>query len=477
MTYTLKINSVTASKPNSLSLKSSLTTWAGSFEGEIRDAAGTFDIKNGYELEVFEDATKVFGGVIRNCSRGLGKISFSGLDYTVYLSRVFVNEVYHNETVDFMVKDLVEKYAPGLTVTGVYSTTTVLSEMRFRNVQFFKALQQLAKYDSCNFYVTKAKDLVFDKLGTTDSGISLAFASNILTDDWEEIDDNLVNKVKITGGREDYTKTESFTGNGSNKIFTLQYKPISVKITVNGTEVTGFKEGMKTLSEYDYTTDKENKQIVFNNAPAELATVSIQYNYSTPVLVQSQSDSSIDSHTVYEKVIYDETINKKSEALALAAQLLAKQSEPVKSGSSTTRINFTATVGESLAYSNPKKGVEGNFIIVEMQHQLFGKGFRTTYKLASLTQGVMEVMAELFQRVEALEETQRGDVALSSYLRSFDDAGTMSDDPANDLSIRTRTVNKTNTGYFATPHQFSEPIKFGGGSGPYSTNRVSGASN
>ncbi|MEW6295969.1 MAG: hypothetical protein AB1467_06840 [Candidatus Diapherotrites archaeon] len=463
--------------PLSLQISSNLTQYAGSFNGSFRDATGTFGINNGYEIEVYEDLTKKFGGYIQKWKREAGTVYCNGLDYTSILTKVYVNEVYYNTAIHSIVLDLITKYASNITTTNVYTTTTTPTEIRFRNVQLFKALKDLSKYDNCDFYVDQNKDLHFNKLGTTDSGIDLVYGTNIINDRYDKLDDKLINKVKITGGREDYIKTETATGNGSTTEFTLTYRPINVRVLAGGIEKIGFKEGMKSASEYDYTTNKENKKIVFNTAPGNGVSLSFEYTYSSPVIVQSQEDESISSYkNVYEKVIYDETINKKSEAQDLAAQILAKYKDPIQTGTVNTRLNLSPAVGQTVDVSNPKKGISGTFIIVGLKHNIFS-GRITVYELASLQDSVVEFLSQLAQRVEALEEGQRGDVDIISYLRQFTDEAKGNDDPANNLSIRTRTVNTTNTWYFAKPHLFSEPILFGGGSGVYGSNLVTNPSN
>ncbi len=424
MAYTVEVNSVAVSKPIELIINMSMDKWAGNFTLSFRDQAGTFDIASGHEVVVKDTGTVVWGGYVQRWSRANGVVKASGLDYTSLLTKVYVNEVYTSTAIHSIVTDLMDKYAPNVTYTNVYTTTTTPGEIRFKHVQLFKALQDLAKYDDCHFFIDENKDLHFDTLGSTDSGIDLTFGTNIRRDEYETIDDQLVNKVKITGGREDYIKTETATGDGSTTSFTLTRIPINIRVTQAGIEKIGFKEGMDATADYDYTVDKEAKKVEFNVAPANGEALSFEYTYTSPVIVQAQDDDSISSYGTYERIIYDETINKKEEAREVASQILNKYSQPITKGTVMTTLDLTANLGETVDVTNSVKGIEDSFIVVSMTHSFFLGGRTTTYELASLSEGVVEMLSELFARVDALEETLRGDVDLVSYFRYFKDDAT-----------------------------------------------------
>jgi hypothetical protein len=476
MAYTIEVNSVEVSKPTLLKTSASLDQWAGKFELSFRDTAETFSIGNGNEVVVKDAGTTVFGGYVQKWSRRNGTITASGLDYTSKLAKVYVNEVYHNELVHTIVLDLIAKYAPGITTTNVYVSTTTVGEARLKNVQLFKALQELSKYDACSFFIDKSKDLHFDVLGTVDSGIDLVKGTNILSDDYEYIDDKMVNQVKITGGREDYTTTESFSPALNDTYVTLTYKPVRTKVLINDVEKIGWKEGMKSEADYDFYSDKEAKKIYFNVAFAGTEAVDVEYDYTAPIIVSKRDNASIGSYDKYEKVVYDETINKREDAIVLALQMLTDYSEPIQTGTVTTRLNLTAEVGETTDVTNASKGASGTFVIVGMDNSFFSGGRTTTYKLATLTEGVLEMLAEMVQRIEALEETNRGDSGITTYSEDCTDSATGNDDPANNLAIYKRTVNTTNSWYFGVPETFDGVLKFGGGSSVYGSNQVTSPS-
>jgi len=477
MAFTVEVGAVELTKPNVLKWNRSLDQWAGRFTLRYRDADASTTIANNSEVVVKDSGTAVFGGFVQKWSRVNGMVEAEGLDYTSILTKVYVNEVYNNQLIHVVIKDLLDKYAPSLTYTNVYTSTTAPVELRFKNVQLFKALQELAKYDGASFFVDKDKDLNFDVLGQTDSGVNLTKGTNIISDTYETLDDKLINRVKITGGREDYVETDSSnTGDASTKEYTLSYKPVWARVTVDGTEKVGFKEGMKTTADFDYFMDKEAKKIIFNVAPGNTLAIVIEYTYTTPVIVLSEREESVTAYGVYEKVIFDETINKKTEAQSLAGSLLDKYSGPIVVGNVETRINLTADLGETVDVLNANKKIDDAFIVVGLEHNFFSGGRNTIYQLATLTQGVLEMLSELVQRVEALEEANRGESDLTSYFKQFVDDVSLSDDPANNLIIKIRTVNTTNTWFFGVPETFDGNLKFGGGSGKYSANQVANVS-
>jgi hypothetical protein len=479
MAYTVEINSVEVSKPHRLRTMESLDKWSGFFELSLRDSAGTFGIAIGNEVVVKNDGTQVWGGYVDKWERRNGWIYCSGLDYTSLLVQIYANEVYTDTLVHNIVSDLMDKYAADATYTNLYTSTTTVEEFRCKNMQLFKILQTLAKYDNCNFFIDKDKDLNFNQLGSTDSGVDLIKGTNIISDKYEVIDDKLVNQVKVTGGREDYRKTETFTADDSTTEFTLTYKPISGRVTVDGTEKTGFKDGMKASADFDYYFDKEAKKLIFNSAPAAdgADNISCEYTYTAPIIIISKDDDSVASYGVYEKVIYDETINKKADAQELAAQILAKYSQPFTMGTVKTSLNLTVNLGETVDVQNPNKGINGTFIVVGLEHNFFHGGRTTTYKLAILSNSMVENISDVIQRVEALEELQRGEADLVSYLKSLRDETEADDDPTNNLTAKTRTPGTTGF-YFANPPDFDTiaTIQFIGGFGKWSANQITNPS-
>jgi len=116
------------------------------------------------------------------------------------------------------------------------------------------------------------------------------------------------------------------------------------------------------------------------------------------------------------------------------------------------------------------------FTVAAVKNFFTGKKHRSEFTLSNVRQDIEQYLADLLNRLNALEEKEKGTSDLKTRMKKFTDTLTFEDDPPNNLSILKRDITKTNTWYFGKPHLFSEPIKFGGGSGPWSANQVSNAS-
>ena len=95
--------------------------------------------------------------------------------------------------------------------------------------------------------------------------------------------DDVFSKVTIFGAKTLVSDTKNYNGDAATKNFSVDFPPETVKITVDGVEKIGGIEG-SSIS-YDYTVDKEAKEIQFVIAPGAALAIVIEYFYNVPIPV------------------------------------------------------------------------------------------------------------------------------------------------------------------------------------------------
>jgi len=173
----------------------------------------------GDEIEVVDDTTTIFAGVIVQIEQSVDGLLVSYQvqckDWIQYLDRVLVvNKEYTDETVDDIIDDLNTNYLSGFTITNVDCATSI-PYIYFDKIKVSQCLEQLANQVGYNWYVDYDKDIHFyddtedAPFDLTDTNGNYIFNSLKLTDDITQ----LRNKIyviadpanKITSGTVDFT--------------------------------------------------------------------------------------------------------------------------------------------------------------------------------------------------------------------------------------------------------------------------------
>src|SRR5205823_4929321 len=118
------------------------------------------------------------------------------------------------------------------------------------------------------------------------------------------------NRIKVVGAQQDQTIQDPFSGNGSNKIFTLTQIPhIITNCTVGGVVQQIGVQGVATNGVGGVTAlyDPSNRQLTFNTAPAS-GTNNVLVTYSSPQPVAAQVQS-LDSYAKYGNRYWDSKVN------------------------------------------------------------------------------------------------------------------------------------------------------------------------
>lgn len=196
-------------------------------------------------------------------------------------------------------KDIIENGGLSASVidTGVTSSDVLLdkfiSDLHSRN----NRLSVLSRIYNYIFFDDYDNDWIrFEPEGSSSYPNMLVVGTNVFNVPvWNDKLTNMVNKAYVDGAYEEDTKIESFDGDNSTSVFTLDKTAETLKVTVDGVlQVLGV-EGSSSV--FDYKHDKELKTITFESGSIPASgtdNVVVEYSTLIPYRSEGQDDSSID---------------------------------------------------------------------------------------------------------------------------------------------------------------------------------------
>lgn len=280
----------------------------------------------GEEVEVWDGATKIFGGHIvkvKKQSEG-SRIIFYDCnlkDYTHLMDRYLVKKAYTNQSPEAIIADIITTYLPaGFTDNNVVTTGITVEYIMFDYQQPSKAIQELAELIGYDWYVDYDKDIhFFDKtIGETapwditdDNGKCVNKSLKIFEDVRQ-----VRNTIYVRGGEYVGASREDKVGagDGTTKIFKLPYRyDTSPTVTVGGVNKTVGVDYIDSEDSYDCLWNYQEKVLKFKTAPAS-GDVKVTGSPMIAVLIKAQDNPSVNAYGTYEYRIVDKKIKTKEAA-------------------------------------------------------------------------------------------------------------------------------------------------------------------
>jgi len=203
-------------------------------------------------------------------------------------------------------------------------------ESRWERAQYLK---NLIKYQS--YYKPSDDTYHLEPEGFTDISGSFNVGKEILNlPNWAYDFENIINQIKVLGAVDRARFQESFTGDDSNKDFTLTYVPEDTEVYIPSVsqanlQVLGIENSTET---YAYTVDRENQKISFVVAPSVGAdNVIVNYSYVQQRPVIQRNSISIDKYGKREKIIKYDTIVSVDDARTQSDAILSVYANPFRS--------------------------------------------------------------------------------------------------------------------------------------------------
>jgi len=370
------------------------------------------DVDVGDEVYILdENDNKIFAGTIEKIEEYETK-KLTIYDYGYKLNNIIVNEIYNNKTPEFIIQDLITNYTD-LTYSSTSTSGITLSKYVCKDKKLNEVINELSSLLNWIWFVDKDKNFYFEPKSYQSSGVTLTIGTNArLKGKWRKDTSHIINEVIVVGDMATFNTSDSFTGDGSTKEFTLTYQPKgNVRILIDGTEQQGYVEGQGTG---DYQYDKDNKKIIFDTAPSDGSNIVVYYEYEVPVKVSASNEDSINEYKRRSMKIVKKYINTMSQARKLADKFLSYYSIPHNSAKiEYIYLNSDVQTGKTINVVDSINNINQEFVINKV--------------IWKYPEGIMEISvgerepeifdwnAEVMDRIKQLEQSMDNTSILQYY--------------------------------------------------------------
>lgn len=343
---------------------------------------GLTTLETGKTLVVYEGYTtptdtKVFSGYITSIEKDGKLIRLVGLDKMWLAIKQEVTKIYESQKVSDIFKDLCT--LSGLTADGTSVQDSGASSVLYRFVcnhtDPFERMMELANVLNWQFYYNPATDKVyFEPKGfiLNPNTITVAGTGNDVVEvpKWTEDLSNLVNAVIMIGAVQLVRKTELFSGNGSNKDFTITKTPENVWVRISGVEKLGGMPG--STGTYDYYVVRENKRISFVVAPVTgTNNVEIIFDWAVPTPVYKDVEASKTKYGLSQKTIYLGDTTTVADAEVRAGQMLSNYAYPFNTTCLVMKPSSFRTlgiaIGNKIRVTDTKNSINTLFVVKKIK--------------------------------------------------------------------------------------------------------------
>lgn len=366
----------------------------------------------GQEVIMTIDSVKEFAGAITKVSKSIqagNMVVYEAecCDYSQYLNRELVLERYDNQTVDYIINDIITKYSPEFTVNNV-NCNIIIKTMLFNRMTVSECLEKLSKETNYYWYIDYDKDIHFFEqnenaapFSITDSNKKHIKGTLKITDDLSQIR----NTVTIRGSEErGEVRTESYVGAAGQTTFPLANKFAELPaVAVDSASVDVGVDYIDKEADYDCFWSYANKSLRFK-ADMDGKEVAITGIPMFPILIKIPDAESIGQYGVYEFFKEDKSITSRSEAYQYARAQLEGYKNGVIEGEFQTDTPGLRS-GQIINVTSVLMGVDEDFLIQSVSAAYLAKDKAVwTVKLATMrTVGIIRVLQDLIRFREIKE--------------------------------------------------------------------------
>ena len=323
------------------------------------------------DVEVFDDAEKVFAGVITEFDdsvQGSDLLTYRVLctDYTFLFDRKLVAETYENETVSDIIEDIVANFTDGFTTNNVENLSTNIEFIQFDYTRPSDALRDIADSVGYDWYVDYDKDIYFFPRGSRLAPFNVTDDTNY---EWKSLKlkksgKQMKNVIYIIGS--DYVGDEIEDkvgeGDGKQKRFNLPYrydKQPTVKL--GGVSKTVGIEFLSDSGSFDCYWNSNEKVISFPTAPAS-GDVDIKGKPLIPLFVKVKAPNNVDGE--FEFKIIDKTLKTEEAVRARAKVEIDTYAKAVDSANFITQQKGLE-VGQKIKVDSTIRGIDNEKYIIQ----------------------------------------------------------------------------------------------------------------
>jgi hypothetical protein len=404
-------------------------------------------------VEVWDaSGAKVFGGYATKYTDATEKkvvwTKVECNDFWQFMDRIIINEIYDGMTDQFIINDLLTKYAAWIdrSLLPSYALYT-FGPIKFRHVSLQQALQKVTDTTGNQMYVTpdykihyesptQAQTAPFSLSDTPDFRSTF----NHAVTDYETDDNAAINRVFFFGGNQptttDFVQDLSVFVNGSNTVFPLNYRPRKagdgvIHLTVNGVDVNwGYVLSSGASNTYisqggtaKALLDSSAKVWRFDpSSPPSLGTtVTCTYRYEIPLTVALTEQRSVAKFGMFlDGYIEDSNVFDSQTAVQRCRILLLEQAY----GLTSLKVKCWKAglqPGMLLPVKNTIKGINDTFIIQEVSASPKGNGFfEYEVTLGAWNWNLTDLLVLTARSATAQDQNDQEDTSILSVVEAFD---------------------------------------------------------
>lgn len=352
-------------------------------------------------------------------------------DYWQQLDRIIINEVFSGRSDVYIIKSLLNKYAPWVDTSNLPSVAAAatFTIKNYRNVSLQKAIQDITNVTGFQIWIDPYKRIYYVYPGQAQTApFALSTSPDFRTsfqygvDDFEIDDNAVINRVYFYGGRKlsnDFTQDVSTQVNGVNKVFVLAYYPRQtgdgkIHVKVNGVDVNvGYANSDKAANTFvsqggtaNVLINADARNITFDTAPASGSTVSVIYRYESPMVIVVTDEASRQFFgQYYDGFLSDETVFDVNIAIQRSRVLLLEQSFGLKTLKCRCWRSGLQS-GMVIQVDHSVRNIHASFIIQEVDIIPYGNGFFEYYlTLGAWNWNMVDIVKKLFDAVTPTDDS------------------------------------------------------------------------
>ena len=369
------------------------------FNGEIARVRIYNDIIDNFaELSIYNDrnprSVVKFGGKITKIDSDLIKTDLVAQSFGKILAETEINgTVFTNRTPEYIVETIVEDKTD-LTYSSSSGASGITLGQYTADGKLIDILKDLAALTNRVFYTTGSKLLVFDDASFNDLSLVLKHGVDVKIEDDGYDDTEIVNDLTVLGQNLIYSTIDTFNGDNSDTVFTLDNNPVVVRVTVGGVEKT---------PEVDYDFDTMARTVTFATAPATGSNnISVEYDFERPLYIRGVREASITTYGRHAKKLNLPWISTKADGVRFVQSYLNRYKEisrkvKVESG----RLLNSLQENDIVHLTNLQKGIDDDFVIKSIQWNY--PKLQTTIEVGEYYFDFFEYDKEIVAKIHDLE--------------------------------------------------------------------------
>lgn len=387
----------------------------------------------GQEIILKDGSRFLFGGFVSRVQAketGEGQLfvyQVEATDYTYVIINKNAQITYENQTLQYIVEDLVDNYIDsgyGITYTNVDVGPTI-NTIAFNHITLRKCFEKLAAVTGYEWWIDYEKDIHFKAKDAVSAPETITDSSNNFIDINIDVDmSQLRNSIVVKGGREESASffQQTIVADGEAREWLLREKPREMEyINLDGVSKTFGVDPLQDDTAYYFMFNFQEKFIRCSAAtatPTAGQEIVPSYKYEVPVIIKLRSASSVlamaaieGGDGLHEYTITDSSIGSKAEARERAMKELLEYANPLVNGTFRTRTGLLTAgtyfkPGQEVVMNLPTWGisVDTPYLIQQVTTSLVEDGTNIEYQYSVRFGGRLLNAASFLESVAGAEK-------------------------------------------------------------------------